>query len=910
MLNRILSTSGLSPIRLRATARSVVITLRVMFLTRSVRSTLRQHLPIHVRQTTSLRSLTVAAVIAASLHLGVSSRANGGPTTLQTRYGRIQIDEQGFITSITARQSGKEYCPAGHPSPLLSLHEYEQPYEQLIFPKSAAFDADKQQLELKYPNGATAVVKVDAKKNYFRFQLVSLTPRGKVDNIVWGPVHTTISKRIGDLIGVVRDNDWAIGLYGLDDNTIAGPPVDGDCYSMGYYVHSPDPKKYPLPPDLKEGQKFTIGGDGQSDVAFYSRPEEYFHQVFGNGAWLEPEFGSTLAYHARDRRQSYVHYFSLLPDFHKYRRRHMVSDPIPGVDFMGSAVALYACPDDLGLATIETIIKAEGLPYITHPDGKWIRDPSTFSPSINWHGPYDKAIEYALAIGARAITRETGESYPSLKSTPTVGGASFSDGRKMTGKEYAEMCHNHGLTFGGLHTLTVFLQGGISSDVIPPSEHLQTVCRTKLAKDISESDTEIVVTDPSFLAEKGTWHWGDDSNYLRIGSEMLRYESISDSPPWILKGIKRGHASKAQAHKAGDEVAKLMQNCYNGFVPDMKLLLDYADWYAALMERSGMDIIGFDGFESTIYQNHGYYGVRVFCRRLFETYSKLTGGRTPYIYVPSNVFAGSWEYMTACNIGGGARMFDAATGRRGIQGKDVGTAFSNSYFPATLSGPGWHSHWSVYDAENLQAKSIGWDATYVLNMSEEVVERTGEKDAIFKALRTWEDARRLNVFTRAQKELLRDPDYKFHLEPTGATAFVLHPIKEIKISEHAGGEPVQVAIANPYDTQALEFALQVHHAVKGCIVTLPDGSQIQCDQSMESGQFLICKRNQAYLADKYRKKISDLVMDHAAVLPKGESKVGVQFPGVAKSAKVRFDLTAWSFATPEKVGKQSAELVE
>ena len=131
-----------------------------------------------------------------------------------------------------------------------------------------------------------------------------------MDNIVWGPLHTTVSKLIGDLIGVVRDDDWAIGMIGLDDNTIAGPVVDGDCYGMGYYIHSPDPVKYPLPPQYKEGQRFNIGGNGVNDVAFYSHPEEYFQQVFGTGAKLEPEFGSTVAYHARDRRRL-VHAFLL-----------------------------------------------------------------------------------------------------------------------------------------------------------------------------------------------------------------------------------------------------------------------------------------------------------------------------------------------------------------------------------------------------------------------------------------------------------------------------------------------------------------------------------------------------------------------------------------------------------------------
>ena len=90
-----------------------------------------------------------------------------------------------------------------------------------------------------------------------------------------------------------------------------------------------------------------------------------------------------------------------------------MSDPVEGVDFIGSAVALYACPDDQGLATIEKIILAEGLPHIMI-DGKWIRDPSAFRPTLYWNGPHDKCIEYAEALGFKDISRDTGEFYPSL----------------------------------------------------------------------------------------------------------------------------------------------------------------------------------------------------------------------------------------------------------------------------------------------------------------------------------------------------------------------------------------------------------------------------------------------------------------------------------------------------------------
>ena len=830
---------------------------------------------------------------------GGVSQAKG---ILQTRYARIRIDPKGFITSLTSRQSGKEYSPKGHPSPLLSLHEDGQPNDKLLAPIAAKFHANEQVIVLKYPKGTTAVVKAEGKDTYFRFQLVSLTPRGKVDNIVWGPLHTTVSKLIGDLIGVVRNDDWAIGMYGLDDNTIAGPVVDSDCYGMGYYIHSPDPKKYPLPPQYKEGQWFNIGGDGVSDTAFYSHPEEYFQQVFGTGAKLEPEFGSSVAYHARDRRKSYTHFFSLLPGFPRSRPRHQVSDPVAGVDFLGSGVALYACPDDQGLATIESILVAEGLPHMKI-DGKWIRDPATFGATLNWSGPYDKCIEYALALGVKDISRETGEFYPCLGNNWSAGNVEFASRPPMSVKEFTEEAHKHGLSHGGLHTLTMFLQGGTSHDVTPvPSEHLQTVLRTKLVWGISATETNIVVTDPSFLAEKGTWTMGDDSNYLRIGGEMLRYDGISAAAPFTLTGVKRGHASKAEAHQAGDELVKLQQNCYNGFVPDMTRLLDYADYYADLMYRNGMDAIGFDGFESTVYQNHGYYAVRIFCRRLFETYARLTGGKVPRI-TASNVFTGSWEYMNACNVGGGDNMFNASSGRRGIEGKDIGNGFSNSYFPATFGIQDWHSDWSGYDAENLQAKAIGWEATYAFSVSQAAIDNSGERDAIFKAFRAWQNARAAGAFTKAQKLKLQDPACKFHLDQTGETTFVLYPVKEIKLVEAAGNDAKQVAVANPHDSQPLQFSLRVLGAATGFVITLPDASQIKSDQKLENGQFIICKGEQAYLADKFRKKITDLTLDHAAVLPQGESKIAVRFSGSEGSAQVRFELTAWTSGKGEQVRK-------
>jgi len=833
---------------------------------------------------------------AASLLMVPAVRAE---LSLQTRFAAVRVDDHGFITSLVSHPAGKEYCPAGHPSALLSLHEAGQPNDTLVQPVSAVYRPEQQEAVLKFANGAVATIQIASKDVYFRLQLKSLTQRGTVDNVVWGPLATTISGKIGDIIGVVRDPDFAIGMFGLDDNTVAGPVVDADCYEMGYYIHSPDPAKYPLPAQYKEGQWLNIGGDGVNDVAFYSHPEEYFQQVFGSGAKLEPAFGSTVAYHARDRRKPYEYLYSLIPGFPNTRPRHFVTDPVDGVDFIGSTVALYACPDDLALTLLEKMFHDEKLPIVTDADGKWVRNLTAIRPVLHWNGPVDKAIEYAKAMGFRDISRDTAEFYPSLDKK-WVGTVPLAGGKSMTYREFGDQCHKAGLTHGGLHTLTVFLQGGVSHDVTPvPNEHLQTTCRTKLAKDISPTDTEIVVTDPSFLAEKGTWHEGDNSNYLRIGGEMLRYEGISSSAPWTLTGIKRGHASKAEPHKAGDELVKLMQNCYNGFVPDMKLMLDYADYYADLMARNGMDSIGFDGYESMTYQGHGYYAYKVFNHRLFESYHKLMG-RYPQV-TGSNVFGGCWEYMNACNVGGGGNMFNPTTGKWATEGKDIRNGFGHSYFPPTFGGQTWHK--DLLDAETFMSMAIAWDGTFALNVDQATIDATPDKDAIFKAYNAWQDARARGLFTKAQKEMMKDPLFKYHIERTGPATFTLHKVVDFHKGYDSTPNPTAIPVSNAGPVQPLQFKIQPDLAANGADIALPDGTMIKCDRRIERLQFIVCKGGQAWLADEKQNKIADLPVSRPPTLPKGDSKITVKLRTDDPAAQIRFGFWFTSLDAGEKVGK-------
>lgn len=816
-------------------------------------------------------------LLAFSMMLVIHPQANAQTITLNTKFVTLSINKRGFITSIKDKSSHKEYCPAGKVSALLSLYKGEN----YILPVSAAFNTLNKRITLHYPNGSVATVQTDEKGEYVRLKLVSLKPRNGIDNIVWGPYKLTISKTIGDILGVVRDDDFAFGILGLNDNTTSGPPTGGDMSFMYYFIHSPDPLKYPLPPNLKEGQTFTIGGDGINDVAFYSHPEEYYRMNYGNGARLEPAFGSTVCMHSRDRRKEQMIRFPVLPDNLDGKvnsARYQLVPPV-NADFIGSSVALLACPDSVGLRTIEQIVLKEGLP---HPeiDGQWIKDPKAYRPDIAWHGAHDSLITYAHQLAIKGVQDEGwGEYYPNPQNRWTNRKINFNNAAPMNIPDYGALMKKNGIRYG-LHTLCEFLQPDNNSDVAPvPSDSLAIMQRTLITKDLTDQDTVITVADRAYFNEFGGWE-GNHTNVLKIGKELIEYNGISESKPYTFLHIKRGlYGTKRGTYRKGTTIVKLQPNCYRGFVPDMNLQKVYADYYGKWLTEGGMDYIDFDGLESCMYQGQGQYSFKQFFRKLFDTYAKNGGD---YLRVMgSAVYEGNWHYMSVCNVGGGNNMFNPVLNQWGIEGKDMRYVFEGSYLPATFGIVDLHSDWSLYDAENLEAKSIGWNATYMLGLSQHAVENCPEKNNIFKAYRAWENARALNIFTKTVKERLKDLNYKFHLVQNGEKSFVLYPVREARFPDQQYTvEKNTCRLNNEFDAQPLDCAIRISSAEKdgyadGIRITFQDGTELSIDKKITNGEFIILKDNACYVADKNRKKIAEIPAQGNLTLPHGASSIQV-----------------------------------
>ncbi len=694
----------------------------------------------------------------------------------KTNYLKIHIDNKGFITSmknITATPD-REFSLPEKPSPLLSLYNtkgkvYYEPYK-------ADYNKADRTVTLNYPNGSIAKITILPQKKYFKLILQSLVPRNDIDDIQWGPYHTNITNLLGEIIGVARDTsdavNYAIGMLALNDNTLGGlSETIGDAAPFQYIIHSPDANRYPLPDNLHEGQVFTLGGDGISDVAFYAHKEAYYRILYGNAAMVDEKGRISIAYHSRDRSISREVYFSLIPNMAANTPNHIEVQPLPGVDYIGSSIALWGSPDSTALMdVIREIVLSEGLPYPII-NGKWVKDPAAFVPdAITSGGLYDSIISYTVRLGFKAISL-----YDQGFIRADRGNEGYLDGKnferkplKLTAgnkshKEFSEMAASHGIIVGRTPITTSLAPG--TKDACPiPSDSLCFQQRRILMKSISLTDTIIIVDNPVHLEEIASWEGhAVNLNMIKIGKELIYYLGVSENEPYRLLKVKRGYwGTTPTSHEARDTVYKLQVTInygYDGLIPNMQLQEKIAEYYADICSINGLAYYDFDGQEFLFNNGHGYYSAKVFFRRMFEKAAKLG---VPYIrFTGSTLSEGSWHYQSIWNVGGGKNLYDADTrewGSTTSQGKDLRDVTYANFFPVGMGGNfPIKANSTVEQYEHIQAISVGVGTTYSLTLNQKDVESCPQKDAIFKVIRTWENARAANAFTRTIRKKLADP---------------------------------------------------------------------------------------------------------------------------------------------------------
>ncbi len=674
----------------------------------------------------------------------------------------LGINSKGLVATIENPVTGKNHLSGEMESPFLSLYD-----STFIHPEGLSYDDESKILMLSYPNGSEARIQAEEKGDYLRFEVISVEPRNNVTRVVWGPYVTSIVKTIGETVCVVQDDHFSFGMQSLEVNTTEGPAPDGFIPN----VIDPLPGQT-LPDSLKD----AVGTPGTWNVFKDGDIPSFVRQYRGKAAVKMP-YGSVLTLNAKNWRTDNRPELDLMTD---------------NTDFVGSSIAMFGCSKEETLDVIEKIELGEGLPRII-VDGEWIKRSSRqgesyMSMSFNIN-TVDKAVEYAKRFGFRMI--HMGDIFESwghfgLKTSRFPNGVS--DLKKVATKLKEEDI------IIGPHTLTMFTQKHDPYVSPVPSDSLMKSGRSRITEAIETED------DVIFVEDAGPFRNPDRTHTVKIGKELINYSQLSDDAPWRLLDCQRGvYNTNVLSHDKGAYIDKLKNDDYSGFFPDIHLQDEYADRFAEICNLTGIQHLDFDGYGA------GYYGANKFIKRLYDQLNEknvIICGAGPGHYY--------WHLYTQMNWG--EPWYD------NVRESMINYRIENvRYFNRNLTKGmlGWFMIQKSYRPEEnefIQALSTGWDAGYLLYLSESDLEENAFTDKHFNLVKDWQDARKAKVFNERQLEAMRDRYKSFHLERMSKTKWKWYPVafdykNEIRYKGHSKVTE-EFIFENPHAEQPAEFYLR------------------------------------------------------------------------------------------------------
>ncbi len=796
----------------------------------------------------------------------------------ETTYLKLGIDKNGYISQLQSKPGDISYIPRGIKSPVLALY-MDSVYFQ---PTSAHFDHDKKELVLSYKNGSLATISVENKTDYLRFELLSVEPRNGIQAVVWGPYSTTIDEKIGETICVVRDSEFAIGMQGLNIKTIEGLP---DADNSGGFVIEPLPGQ-----EVSDSIRRLTGTRVSIDVNVAGDMPPYV-RLYRGAAAVKTRVGSELRLFSRDYRiPRIIQVWEGPANYLQY------VEPID-VDFIGSAIAIFGCPEPETLDHIEKIVLGEGLPY-PKLNGEWIKrsDIPGQAYLLNEGDPY-KSMKYAKECGFNLI--HIGDIFQSW------GHFGLTTGRFPGGADeiraITDAARQEGISLG-VHTLAMFTSPHDPYVTPVPSDSLARTGSALITRDLAIDDDVIYIEDPMFFLYPGLTHT------VKIGKELINYRKVSDEEPWRLLDCRRGQfGTTPAAFEAGTKIDKLTNNSYSGFYPDIHLQQEYARRLAEVCNETGIDLMDFDGYPHAAASptGHDQYAAGLFIEEWYnnlDRYRLTCGAGTFHFY---------WHIYSFMNWG--EPWYDALRESQVNYRIENQRYFDRNLMPGML---GWfvlHPEFRPEDVEWIQARSAGYDAGYLLRIDDRI-EQSGFRDRLFEAIREWQKARHAKVFSPDQIERLKNPNNEFQLTKVDENHWELRQLMLFRGFEHAyrevqTGEPVagRFAFNNPYDDQPARFYMTTSPTdgnrtayISGLTISFNNYQVISIDEPVKAGDCIVFDGESLYITDTFWKPRKKIEFTTLPIWSEGENRVEVtgQFSG-EQSPVLKFEFKV--VGEPERV---------
>ncbi len=624
----------------------------------------------------------------------------------------ITISAKGAVSSLYDRVREKEYLDLELPSPLLQV----KVGGQWEIPSMARYtevkgDPGSGILILTFSkSNITVTVRTYRSPTHMRFEMLSVSPAGRVDLVVWGPYPLKIGETTGEIIGVARNRDFAVGLQVLNAKTLGGYPLNDE---------GSDPSR-------GNTAKKSIGG---SILQAFSMDRSRPRRV---DAW-----------------------WGQFPD--------MPVLPVEGETTEGSAIALFGCEAGKTLETIGQIELAEKLP---HPvvDGVWGKMSATPGRSYLIADYSESTVDELLACTKRANLRTLYH----MNAWKSWGHYELDSLYFPNGTDGFKQCLAKARALGimlGAHTLTDFINTGDPYVTPIPDGRLAVTGYSRLPGDISDSVTVIGVESPEYFNNtKANW-----LHTVRIGLELIQYDSVTPVRPFTLTGCKRGaFGTKAAAHRQGAEVAKLMDHPYKVFLPNLALQQEIAANLARRFNETGLEQMDFDGHEGCLSSGQGDYAMELFAKTFYDCLDHTVLNGT------SNSEPFYWHINSYCNWGepwNGGFTESMQQYRLDNQG-----LFDQNFMPHML---GWYlltEKTTLAEMEWMLARAAGYNAGFAMATSLESLRKNPNTGALLDAIREWEKCRLNLVFPGEITEQLRDPKREFHLEKTADSTWDLYPV--------------------------------------------------------------------------------------------------------------------------------------
>lgn len=693
----------------------------------------------------------------------------------------LGISENGRITELSNSATQQNYLATDLAASLLTLVSADTRY----LPISATAGQNPNTVVFAFRDiGVTIDVQITPKDTHLVLELVKATSEDKIDAVVWGPFPTTIGKTIGEIIGVVRDDQVALGLQVLNIETLGGdyPNNEGSTWARGIAAL---PEPY--------GSRFQAYSLNRSK----DRRVDAWGGVFKN----------------------------------------MPVEALSDSGVVGSKIALFSCAENETLDWLEQIELAAGLPHPTI-NGVWFKKSEVYGKSymISSFGEadIDEMIGYAKRSGLISLYHEGPfASWGHFVLNPEQ----FPNGRDGL-KVCADKAHAAGL-FLGMHTLTNFINTNDPYITPIPDNRLSLTGSSVLTGTITADQTTIEVDVPEYFnqQESNTLH------AVKIGSEIIRYRTVTGTAPYQLLDCTRGAYGTTKAvHKAGEIVGKLFDHPYQVFFPNLEMQREIAKNIADLMNETGVDHLDLDGHEGALASGQGDYALELFAKDVYEqvNHDMLIGtsiSKTFYWHIGSYYNWGEPWY-------GG---FKESMQQYRIDNQGL---FDRNFMPHML---GWYlltENTTLPEMEWMLARAAGYNAGFAMVARPKALRNNPIADELLDAIREWEKARNGGAFSAQLQDQLKDPKREFHLEKIteGQWRLEQYATSAMRYHEKTDLQPGQPTYVNwdfqyDWETQPLQFSIQAQGAsgsVRNLRLQIDNYLDLQIPVLLEVGESLVC----------------------------------------------------------------------